>query len=387
MAGPAKGLQDRLLSAEEKGHGHIILITYPAPLACSQRGRVRQEGTAMSLVEACISDRRSRAGNPSARRRSFRQSGGSQAGASVVFAQTSPERVDLFERLAIGTMQGGDFAITHIARKKAGHGMTDCAARRESYVACVHLEKLDAYDVWRDEEQELPGAFEAGAVHVNDMRHAWRADIRGGFDVVNFCVPQSALDEITSEEGNAPISELHCPMSVARFDTVLKNFALALLPALARPDQANKLFTDHAARAVTAHLAKTYAPVQFRPRFGRGGLAPWQERRAKEMLRANLSGDLSLPDLANACRLSSGHFSRAFKQTVGCPPHQWLLHQRIERAKQLILNTEDPLCAIALDTGFADQSHFTRVFSQRVKASPAAWRRDHGRGLPSRSNP
>lgn len=341
----------------------------------------------MSLVEACISDRRSGAGNPSTRGRSFRQPGRFQSGASVVFAQTSPDRVDLFERLSVGTMRGDDFAITHIARKTAGHGMTDCAGRRESYVACVHLEKLDAYEVWRDEEQEASGVFESGAVHVNDMRHAWRADIGGAFDVVNFCVPQSALEEITSEEGSAPISELHCPMSAARVDSVLKNFALALLPALARPDEANRLFADHAARAVTAHLARTYAPVQFRPAFGRGGLAPWQERRAKEMLRANLSGDLSLPDLANACRLSSGHFSRAFKQTVGCPPHQWLLHQRIERAKELILSTDDPLCAIALDTGFADQSHFTRVFSQRVKASPAAWRRDHGRGLPNPSNP
>jgi AraC family transcriptional regulator len=340
----------------------------------------------MSLVEACVSDCKPGAGN-SSRGQSFRRPDRDQGGASVVFAQTSRNRVDLFERLSIGTIPGDGFAITHIARKKAGHGMTDRAAKRESYVACVHLKKLDAYNAWCDEEQESSGTLEAGVVHVNDMRHAWRADIGGAFDVVNFCVPQSALDEITSEEGGAPISELHCPMGSARVDTVLKNFALALLPALARPDQANRLFADHAARAVTAHLAKTYAPVQFRPRFGRAGLAPWQERRAKEMLQANLSGDLSLPELASACRLSSGHFSRAFKQTVGCPPHQWLLHQRIERAKQLILNTDDPLCAIALDTGFADQSHFTRVFSQRVKASPAAWRRDHGRGLSSRSDP
>jgi AraC family transcriptional regulator len=333
----------------------------------------------MSFTEASISDSDTRVSDRVSSGPPFGPLIRDEADTSVVFAQTSANRVDLIERLSIDTIPGGESAITHIERKRPGHGMTDSAAKRESYVACVHLEKLDAYDIWCDDEHELPVALESGALHVNDMRHAWRADIRGPFHVVNFCVPQSALDEISSEEGSAPIAELHCPISRSRIDIVLKNFALALLPALARSNHTNKLFVDHAARAVIAHLAKTYGAFQFRPQYSRGGLAPWQERRAKEMLRANLSGDLSLPQLASACRLSAGHFSRAFKQTVGCAPHQWLLYQRVERAKHLILNTDEPLCQIALDTGFADQSHFTRVFSQRVRASPAAWRRDQGR--------
>jgi AraC family transcriptional regulator len=334
---------------------------------------------AMSFIDACKSESEPRIKNQVGLKQPLKPFDPHQTDISVVFAQTSRDRVDLLERLSIGSIPGADFSITHIARKKAGHGLTENAAKRQSYVACVHLEKLDAHDVWCDGEHELSVALKAGTMHVNDMRHSWRADIESPFHVVNFCVPQSAFDEITSEEGRAPIAELHCPISLARTDAVLANFAMALLPALARPDQANRLFADHAARAVTAHLAKNYGEVEFRPKYGRGGLAPWQQRRAKELLRENLSGDLSLPELASACRLSAGHFSRAFRQTVGCPPHQWLLYQRVERAKQLILNTDEPLCQIALDTGFADQSHFTRVFSQRVKTSPAAWRRDQGR--------
>jgi AraC-like DNA-binding protein len=123
----------------------------------------------------------------------------------------------------------------------------------------------------------------------------------------------------------------------------------------------------------------TRAALRVERQIVRGGLAPWQETRAKQLLRENLSGDISVKDLAGACGLSVGYFNRAFRQSVGCTPHRWLTHQRLELAKQLILNTGDPLCEIALAVGFVDQSHLTRVFSQHVKASPAAWRRAQAR--------
>ncbi len=105
----------------------------------------------MNYVEASSSDCGARISTPSSSRSAFGQQVRSEGEPSVVFAQTCANRVDLIEQLSIGTIPGEDFAITHITRKGPGHGMTDGAAKRESYVACVHLEKLDSYDIWCDE--------------------------------------------------------------------------------------------------------------------------------------------------------------------------------------------------------------------------------------------
>jgi AraC-like DNA-binding protein len=265
--------------------------------------------------------------------------------------------------------------ISHISRSRTGHGLTEPQAKKAGYAVCVHLDELASYDVWRDEKHSTDLPLPAGTVHISDMRHSWLADIQGAFQVVNFYIPQSALNEITEGQNLREAEALHCPMNERRTDPVMMNVAMALLPALMRPEQANKVFLDHAWRALTAHLIRAYGSYDARSQAVRGGLSPWQERRAKEMLLASLSGNVTLPELAQACRLSCSHFSQAFRQTVGCPPHQWLLSQKIERSKEMILNSDQSLSEIALATGFADQSHFTRVFSRLVKKSPAAWGR------------
>ncbi len=88
-----------------------------------------------------------------------------------------------------------------------------------------------------------------------------------------------------------------------------------------------------------------------------------------------LGDDLSLSEPARACGLSLSYFSRAFKQSVGAPPHRWLLLQRVQRAKSLLRNSDRSLAETAAACGFADQSHFTRVFSNVVGVSPGAWRK------------
>src|ERR1700733_6615409 len=89
------------------------------------------------------------------------------------------------------------------------------------------------------------------------------------------------------------------------------------------------------------------------------GLAPWQLRRVKSLIDSNLQVGISVRALAESCRLSKSHFAHAFKASTGFAPHRWFMQQRVERAKNFLPETALSLCEIALECGFADQSHFT----------------------------
>ena len=132
---------------------------------------------------------------------------------------------------------------------------------------------------------------------------------------------------------------------------------------------------NQAGRIFAGHAMPTPGPSPMAPPPVRGGLAPWQERRAKELMSTHLGREISLAFVAGECRLSVSHFARSFKQCTGKPPHRWLLENRVEKAKELLTDAGLPLAEIALECGFSDQSHFTRVFSRIAGTSPGTWRR------------
>jgi len=94
-----------------------------------------------------------------------------------------------------------------------------------------------------------------------------------------------------------------------------------------------------------------------------------------EFMRAHLAETLQLSELAAISGLSISHFSRAFKGSTGLPPHRWHLNMRIDRARKMLADASPSLADVAYATGFADQSHFTRLFSRIVGMSPGTWRR------------
>ena len=109
--------------------------------------------------------------------------------------------------------------------------------------------------------------------------------------------------------------------------------------------------------------------------FARGGLTPWQVRQVSRHVDAAMATNISTDQCAALARLSTSHFRRAFKASFGETFGAYLSRRRVEHAQEMMVMTDQPLCRIARQCGFADQSHFTRVFRRMVGRSPGSWRR------------
>lgn len=105
-----------------------------------------------------------------------------------------------------------------------------------------------------------------------------------------------------------------------------------------------------------------------------GGLAPVVRKRVLAHMDERLACPVTLAELAGLARMSARHFCRAFHASTGYSPHQYLLRQRVERAKALLGEGRMPLSDIAQSVGFADQSQFTRTFKRHAGITPASYR-------------
>lgn len=107
----------------------------------------------------------------------------------------------------------------------------------------------------------------------------------------------------------------------------------------------------------------------------KGGLAPWAERRCLELMRARLDEDIGLDDLAAEAQLSSFHFARMFKQSIGVPPRAYLTRLRMEKTCELLERTDLPITEIAFAVGYSSNQVLARVFAKQQRMTPSDYRR------------
>jgi AraC family transcriptional regulator len=257
----------------------------------------------------------------------------------------------------------------------------DCAGRtfdkipaEDAYSFHVNFLKQEWFSASRKARVAERYLLGEGDSTMLDYSETSIATLHSPLDTVRLYVPRLTLQDFVREEYGSGEVHLKPPQQVMR-DPILYHLGASLSALLEHPEENNSLLVDHIALSLQSHLYQAYSATPASSRRARGGLAPWQESRAKEAMDAHLDKKIDIAQLANECGLSTSRFARAFRQSTGCPPHRWLLQRRIERAQDLLLTSDRNLAEIARVCGFRDQSHLTRAFGQTVGTSPGLWRR------------
>jgi AraC family transcriptional regulator len=282
-------------------------------------------------------------------------------------------RVESAPSIITRALRNADMAVTEIRCDNRLPRKSARIQREDAYLVGSILVDVSDREYSEDGRRVSVGDLKAGQICIYDLKRDPIVLLRNQH-FLYFYLPRAALDAIADDANARRIGDLNYKFGAGGNDATIASLGSTVLPALSRPEQANRLFVDHVMQAVAAHVAQTYGGMRP-PQPNRGGLAPWQARRAMEILATNLDGGVPLKDVAEECRLSVSQFSRAFRVTIGVPPHKWLLMHRVDVAKEKLRNSHLPLSDIALACGFADQSHLTRVFTQTVGLSPGVWRR------------
>ena len=292
------------------------------------------------------------------------------------FGQRLAECLRAAETRAIVTrvLRTADMAVTETRCDDPVPGLSHPIQLEDAYLVALTLRDFPNRKYWENGRPMPVCSLRIGQINLHDLKRSPVALIDQPYHDLFFYVPRSAFDAIADDADAPRIGDLK-HNSMAFDDATISHLGWAVLPALRHPDQASQLFLDHAFLALGTYVAQMYGGMQPLSRPIRGGLAPWQLRRAKEIFCENLDGSVSLKEVARECRLSVSHFSRAFRRNMGVSPHNWLLQHRIEVAKERLRDRRLSVLEVALACGFADQSHLTKVFTRAAGLSPAAWRR------------
>lgn len=157
-------------------------------------------------------------------------------------------------------------------------------------------------------------------------------------------------------------------------DRKIDHLVQLFLSEMDNSDFSQKLYLQSLNNLLTIHLLRHYCTRSIVLRAYEGGLNQRSLRQVLEYIQTSIDQDLSLEVLANLVNMSKYHFISLFKQSVGVTPHQYVMQQRVERAKELLRDCKLSISEISLACGFTNQSHFTRLFRKYTGVTPKIYR-------------
>ena len=227
----------------------------------------------------------------------------------------------------------------------------------------------------RDGKTVVNGMTRPATVTVIPAGSTSRWDIYQPLSVVQLYLPQTTLKRVAREADTAAPGDL--VERTAHPDSIASRLLLSAADALEGSAALDSLFRHQLTDLLATRLLAAHAgiPATIQPIVG--GLSPTVLRRAIERLRSDNDTDVSLGALALEAGLSRFHFCRAFKESTGLSPHAWLRQHRLERAMNMLRDTDASVASVAVALGYASQTAFAAAFRKLTGETPSDWRRRH----------
>ena len=245
------------------------------------------------------------------------------------------------------------------------------------HVLVVNLgSPFDAKETLRGQEGYLsPGSI---VVLPAGAPREWHLERRGEVRHLHLYLDPMVVQSVAAGAGLDPDkAELVEALGVR--DPQIEHAALSLLSELRAEDLGGRIYSESLANILAVNMLRRHSSLgrssARKLEHERGsGLPEASLRTALDYVGDNLAADLTLAEIAHEVGMSPYHFSRMFKLSTGLPPHQYVMRQRIERAKALLTNTDLPVGVVAQEVGFASPSHFAQQFRRLVGTSPRSFR-------------
>jgi AraC family transcriptional regulator len=224
------------------------------------------------------------------------------------------------------------------------------------------------------QEQILPPG--SATITPGGADFSMRSAAQGGqYDTLHFYVRDELMREI-HRDMFATQGAFSLPPRVGVMDEMLQTIAHAIRKMLLTPSPADRVYAETLSWATAAHLVRNFASEKPLQTGIAQKLTPQQCRRAVDYIEEFLGKNLTLAGIAKAAGVSTGRLNSEFKRTMALAPYQYVMNARIRRANALLMSTDLPLAEIALQCGFSNQQHMTRMVRRTTGRTPGAIRRD-----------
>lgn len=224
----------------------------------------------------------------------------------------------------------------------------------------------------------VQGWSDPGTVNLSPAGFCARWEADGSSQAIVVFLREELLSRVIRENWNCDPRKVEIIPQFLSRDPVIETILTQLAVEAVNGSPSGLLYAESGCEFLAHHLIQRHSTLSKAPGLSPGGLPAHRLRVVKNYIAENLGSPITLRELASLACVSVRHFERAFRQSLGVPPHRYVLEHRVSAARDLLL-THPKLTVgeIARKLGFSSSSHLSAAFSRRMGCSPTMFRRVH----------